>query len=241
MVVAMAASNKMLFLVTGEPPESVRQSFGDYPAMFERALAGMWTGGFEVRDARRGDDIGGAACIVVTGSSANVPTREPWIVDTESRLRDEIARGTPVLGVCFGHQLLAQALGGEVRAHPRGREMSTVTIERLMDDPLLAGLEREIRVNACHSDTVAELPPGAAVLARNEHDAHQVLRFGERVYGVQFHPEFDAAVMRAYVEARAELLGSEGQDLAALRERAGDTPAAIVMLDNFVARIVHTA
>jgi GMP synthase-like glutamine amidotransferase len=77
------------------------------------------------------------------------------MLSAEAELRRVVARSAPVLGVCFGHQLLAQALGGEVQPNERGREMSTVAIERLADDPLFAGLGQRFNANACHSGVPA--------------------------------------------------------------------------------------
>src|SRR5690606_32575674 len=135
------------------------------------------------------DDLAPAG-VVLSGSSAHVQDREPWMLRAEASLRQLVAQGVPVLGICFGHQLLAQALGGEVQANPRGREISTVSIDRLGTAPLLDGLDARFAANACHSDTVIRLPPDAVVLGRNEADAHQIVRFAPRAYGVQFHPEF---------------------------------------------------
>jgi GMP synthase (glutamine-hydrolysing) len=158
---------------------------------------------------------------------------------TEACLRDWVARDVPILGLCFGHQILAQALGGEVQPNPRGREMSTVTVERTGDDPIFEGVAHRFAANACHVDTVARLPTGARVLARSELDPHQCLRFAPRCYGVQFHPEFDGEVMRGYVSARADILATEGKDPAALGARAIDTPESAKVLANFLAQVAH--
>jgi GMP synthase (glutamine-hydrolysing) len=239
-MLVMALSNKIVVVVTGEPPDDVRALHGDYPTMFARAIGDAHDGGYAAVDARV-EEIPEAQALVLTGSSAGVHAREPWMLQSEARLRELVARRIPVLGVCFGHQLLAQALGGSVTPHPGGREMSTVAVERLADDPLFEGVAPSFDANACHCDTVVELPPGALVLAKNQHDRHQVLRFGPRAYGVQFHPEFDGAIMRAYVDARSELLHAEGLDAGALRARALDTPSARRILQNFVRRLVTPA
>ena len=122
----------------------------------------------------------------------------------------------PLLGICFGHQMIAQALGGEVKKNPRGREIGTVRVQRLLDDPLFAGLPRSFDMNATHVDAVVELPPHAEVLATTSLDPVAAFRVGDRVKAVQFHPEFDADVMRGYLRARTDKVREEGLDPDAL-------------------------
>lgn len=220
--------------VTGDPVPEVLAARGGFDRILAEAL-GDHPGGYQTVDLRERSLAGLApAGVVLSGSSAHVQDREPWMVRAEASLREIVARGVPVFGVCFGHQLLAQALGGEVQPNPRGREISTVTIERLGADPLLEGLDERFQANACHSDTVSRLPPDAVVLGRNAADAHQIVRFAPRAYGVQFHPEFDQAIMRGYVRARREALAREGLDATLLEARAADTPAAQRLLARFL-------
>jgi GMP synthase (glutamine-hydrolysing) len=229
------AHGPLLIVVTGEPPDSVRERHGDYPAMIARALGESWPHAFAAADARLPGALGDhdVSAIVITGSSASVHAREPWMIDSERWLAERVAAGVPILGICFGHQLLAQALGGEVTPNPCGREMSTVAVERVADSPLFLGVPPVFDANACHRDTVYRLPEGAEVLAQNGHDQHQALRFAARCYGVQFHPEFDGSIMRGYVDAREPLLVEEGLDPRALGERALDAPFARRVLANF--------
>src|SRR5688572_33354713 len=101
---------------------------------------------------------------------------------SERYLAGAVEAGVHVLGICFGHQLLGQALGGRVERNPLGREIGTVTAEVLAADPILSE-RRPFTVNATHVDSVTELPPGAQVLARTARDPHSVLRFGPRAWG----------------------------------------------------------
>jgi GMP synthase (glutamine-hydrolysing) len=156
------------------------------------------------------------------------------MLSAEAWLRDVVRAGTPTLGICFGHQMLAQALGGEVQKNPRGREIGTVRIERIADDPLFEGLPAAFEVNATHIDTVTVLPPGATRLARSSLDDHQAIRFTETCYGVQFHPEIDADVMRAYLEARREILATERFVVEALLAEVTHAPHGRQILRNFL-------
>lgn len=159
------------------------------------------------------------AGVVVTGSSALVSRREPWSEATGRWLLEVLETRRPLLGICYGHQLLAQALGGRVGANPRGREIGSIEVlprPEAADDLLLGGLPAPWRFQATHVEAVLELPPGARCLAGSRLDPHQAFAVGERAWGVQFHPEFDADVIRAYLRARRQILRDEGLDADAL-------------------------
>ncbi|HHH28340.1 MAG TPA: glutamine amidotransferase [Polyangiaceae bacterium] len=236
----MVRPNKIVVVITGDPVSSVEEQRGDYAAMMRAAIGDAWTGSYAAVDARTeslGAELDGAA-IVITGSSSNVHHREDWMLRAEARLRELEASEAPILGICFGHQLMAQAYGGDVQPNPKGREVSTVMVEQLAADPLFEGIGPRFAANACHSDSVVALPDGARVLGRSEGDPHQVLRFGQRSWGVQFHPEFDGDVMRRFIEARSEAILGEGLDLTSLERAARDTPDARAVFRNFVRHVM---
>jgi GMP synthase (glutamine-hydrolysing) len=143
------------------------------------------------------------------------------------------ARGTHVLGVCFGHQLLARAAGGRVVLNPRGREIGTVRVqltEAGRKDPLFAwAQDAEIEVQATHLDAVDPLPPGATVLASNENSAAQAYRLSETVAAVQFHPELWAQAMRDLILSRREKLQAEGRDADKLAAQVREVQAGEIL------------
>ena len=230
----------VMVVTTGDPVPRVIEERGSFARLIEEAIGPTWNGGFEAFDARErpGPDPRAAAAYVITGSAAHVQDREPWVVRTEAWLRDVVAAGVPTLGICFGHQLLAQALGGEVQRNPRGREIGTVEIERLAEDPIFDGLEPRFPANATHLDSVLRLPPGTVVLARSSLEHHQALRFGPACYGVQFHPEIDAQVMQRYLDARRDVLRGESIDADALIASVGDAPEGRRVIENFFRHVV---
>jgi len=208
---------------------------GDYPRWFERAL------GFEmpVVRAHAGEQLGPALDrarpqgIIVTGSPLSVIEKAPWMLQLGDELLRAGERGTPVLGVCFGHQLLARAAGGDVVQNPRGREIGTVSVQ-LTDagrkDPLFAWAGGpEIQVQATHVDAVDPLPAAATVLASNENTAAQAYRLSETVAGVQFHPELWGAAMRDLILSRRDKLAAEGRDAEALSARVREVEAGAVL------------
>jgi GMP synthase (glutamine-hydrolysing) len=224
-------------LVTGDPVEAVGRSRGTFADLFRQALSGVFSGEVRVVDARRGEGFrpSEVSGLVITGSSESVISRAPWIVEAERAVAETVQAGVPTLGVCFGHQLLCQALGGEVVENPNGREMGTVALRIVGDDPLLAGVADPLEVNMSHRDSAVRLPPGARVLASSALDPNALVRFGERAVGMQFHPEFDGEVMRTYIDARRGVLAREGIDPERLR--AVDAPLAVELLRRFVSSL----
>jgi len=129
--------------------------------------------------------------VVVTGSRSSIYWDEPWIDALVEWVGAAAERGLPVLGVCYGHQVLAEALGGRVDAMD-DVELGYREIRRLDDgDPLFAGIESPFVAFETHSDRVVDLPPGATRLAENDRGV-QAFRRGD-CWGVQFHPEYDRA------------------------------------------------
>ena len=233
----MASSSRPIVIIqTGDPVPSVAERRGSFAKLIEEVIGDLWRGPYEVVDVRTSSppDPTHAAAFVITGSSANVPNREPWMLRTEAWLREVVAIDAPTFGICFGHQLLGQALGGEVRKNPKGREIGTRRIDRLADDPILDGLPKQFAANVTHVDSVVALPKSAEILARSELDPHQAVRFAERCYGVQFHPEIDADVMQGYIETRRAILADEGFDVAAMLADVSDAVGGKETLRNFV-------
>src|SRR5438105_5100061 len=209
---------RLLIVQTG-----TTQLQGDYPRWFEHALgfAMPVCKAFAGERLQAALDRHGPRGIIVSGSPLSVTENAPWMLQLGSDLLEVAARGTPVLGVCFGHQLLGRAAGGEVVVNPRGREIGTVRVqltEAGKRDPLFAwaGGAPEIEVQATHLDAVDPLPPGATLLASNENCAAQAFRLSETVAGVQFHPALWKEAMRDLIISRREKLAAEDRDALAL-------------------------
>jgi GMP synthase (glutamine-hydrolysing) len=212
---------KLLLLKVGFTFDHIARARGDYDAWFRRHLEGPETS-LEVVHVALGAPLPAHFdydAVVVTGSFSMVTDREHWSVATAAYLREVIERRLPTLGVCYGHQLLADAFGGQVANNPRGRQAGTVSVRltaAAQGDPLFRALPEVLRVQVSHRQSVLALPEQAVLLAACEGDPHHAYRLGESTWGVQFHPEFDADVSRAYIEARREILVNEGLDPSAL-------------------------
>jgi GMP synthase (glutamine-hydrolysing) len=230
---------RIVVLVTGNTLPDLARRRGDFVRWIRDAAGAVHAAGGEwvSRDVRTSGPLPGprdADAFVITGSSASVTERAPWMLRAEQLVRDVVAARTPLLGICFGHQLIAQALGGEVQRNPRGREIGTVRVERTQDDPIFAGLPRTFDVHGTHVDAVVRLPSGAEVLARTALDEVASFRVGATTRAVQFHPEFDADVMRSYLRARAHLVTHEGGNPSALLASVHGGTRGRDVLRNFV-------
>jgi GMP synthase (glutamine-hydrolysing) len=233
---------KVLVVKTGSTLPSLIAKMGDFEHW---TLAGRGLDGDRATtvDVRSGaplpayDEIAG---VVVTGSHAMVTDRLDWSERTAEWLRGAVAARVPALGICYGHQLLADALGGEVGDNPNGREFGTVEVRLTEDarrDPLLGAFSGSIRVQASHTQSVLRLPQGATLLAASDRDPHQAYVVGDCAWGVQFHPEFRAEVVVAYVDHYREKLLAEGQQPDGLIQGAVDTPYGDEILRRFAAMI----
>lgn len=142
-----------------------------------------------------------------TGSKFGVYEDYPWIHALIGFVRSAYAAGTPMVGICFGHQLLAQALGGEVIETDKGWGVGTHDYQWTEHKPdWLAGTELEqakaFAIQAFHQDQIVVLPPDARVLAQNDFCPNSVLAYGEQVISFQGHPEFSTDFMDELIELR---------------------------------------
>lgn len=232
---------RLLIVKTGDAFPEVVEAHGDFEALFQTALARE---GFEasVFDARHEPlpDLAGIDGLYLTGSHSMVSHAEPWSEALKPWLVEARERNLAMLGVCYGHQLMAAAFGGVSDYHPVGRESGThgVTLTPAgREDTLFSALPERFSAQLTHAQSVLEAPRDAVVLARNAHDAHQALRYGPRQWSVQFHPEFTPAVMRAYLMRQVEALRDQGQDPEALLAGVGPTPEASALLTRFAQRL----
>ena len=235
-----------MLLQLGAAPESFPQELGDYLQWFESA----WGGPLELVDGRpearltKLPDPRDYAGVIVSGSPASLAQIEmpAWMDAAAELVRRAHEVGTPLLGVCFGHQLIGYAFGGRVINNPWGWEVGTRHVEVThagQADPLFAGLPQRLRVNLTHRDIIdpETRPPELRVLARNEAAEIQAVAVGDSTWGVQFHPEICGAIMRGYINARRPLL-DQHHDCDALHASSEDCPDARRLMHNFRATVL---
>jgi GMP synthase (glutamine-hydrolysing) len=228
-----------LFLLrNGDVPPEIARRRGQFTDWIAAPLRHLWPGPIHAIDARLPlpPDLLQASAVILSGSPSSVTERAPWMLDLEAALRALLARQTPLLGICFGHQIIASAAGGEVQRNPLGREIGTIAVQRLSDDPLFHGLPSSFLVNATHVDTVTRLPAGARLLATSTLDHVAAYALGS-ARGVQFHPEMDGDVIRSLLQIRRPIIEAEGLPFEPLLSSAQDAPAGPAILQNFIEKI----
>ena len=212
-------------------------SVGDTPAEsnLDRELDAA-TDVFKVSDGRFPPSVSATSWeydgIVISGSQTAVYDDHDWIHELTEWFRRAHAADVPTLGICWGHQFIAQALGGRV-VDMGEYELGYETIERRGEDPVFRDVPRRFTSFETHSDRVAELPAGATTLARNRFGV-QAFRLGS-AYGVQFHPEYDRETAE-WVVRRKELSTDRIQSaLNGITDDAvEDAAAAKRVFDNFL-------
>ncbi|UWP97526.1 type 1 glutamine amidotransferase [Aliiroseovarius crassostreae] len=186
---------KIGILQAGHSPDEVRDSVGNYGEMFTRLLDGH---GFEfeifsVVDGEFPPGVDAADGWLITGSKHGAYEDHDWIGPLEELIRDIRAAGQPLVGVCFGHQIIAQALGGKVEKFSGGWSVGRTEYD--FGDEVLA-------LNAWHQDQVTELPEGAEVIASTDFCANAAVIYGDRILTIQPHPEFTADLIAGLIEHR---------------------------------------
>jgi len=229
---------QLLIVKTGTTWANLRRQRGDFEDWILSGL-GVSRRQVLVADVTRGAPLPKPAAIagaVITGSHDRVTDRLAWSERTAGWLRGAVTADLPILGICYGHQLLAYALGGEVENSPQGLHLGTVTVrlqESAAGDRLLRGLPPTIDVQVAHAQSVRRLPRGACLLAASNGAPQAAFRAGDNAWGLQFHPEFDVAVVQAYIHRFQEELARGGQNPAALVAACRETPSSAEILRRF--------
>jgi GMP synthase (glutamine-hydrolysing) len=219
----------VLIVKCGSTHREVAARFGDYETWFIRGLGGD-PAHFTVVAPQKGEpfpDPARCAAVLVTGSPASVLERRPWMAETGAYLLRAAEQGVPVLAVCFGHQLLAEALGAAVQRNPRGREFGAVDVNLTAEGqrhPLFRGINARAAFQTVHEEEVVALPEGAVLLAGNPSTPIQAFQHGASLMGVQFHPELWLDPVKAIAAERR---------IAPQQYRAEDAPAGRTLLMNF--------
>ena len=214
-------------LQTGESPDALRDQ-GDYPDFFETLLAGRGLTFRRWAVLRNEFPAGVHDCDgwLITGSRFGAYEPHPWIPPLEDFIRKAYAEHVPVVGVCFGHQIIAQAMGGRVEKFKGGWTVGPTEYD--------FGDEK-LTLNAWHQDQVTEKPEGAKVVATTEFCENAALLYDDRMFTVQPHPEFRNDFLRGLIDKRGRGLVPDALlDAATARlDTQPDSPAMADRIASF--------
>lgn len=174
--------------------------------------------------------------IILTGSHDMVTEQLEWSQKTGRWLKNKAHGNVPILGICYGHQLIAQALGGMVAYNQDGMEIGTVPInlyQNANEMPLFEGVKFPFSAHMSHSQSVIKLPDNAINLAYTEKCEIAAFFNPPFTFGVQFHPEFDGEIVRYYVLRSKQKLEEEKQDIEEILQSIRETPEATDILNRF--------
>ena len=229
----------ILIIKTGKTFPAIAEKFGDFD---DWIIAGMGlpeehvtiAAPFLSQPLPAVSEISG---VIITGSHAMVSDAEPWSVTTAHWLRKLAETSIPVLGICYGHQLLAEAFGGTVDFHPGGREIGTVeitTAAAAKSDPLFRELPETLHVHVAHAQSVIKLPRRATLLAKNNFETHHAFVIDNHIWGLQFHPEFNTEITKAYILELESDLQKEGFNISPLLASLKPSYYGATLLRRFV-------
>lgn len=232
-----------LLIQAGTPPTAITQRVGDQPSWFKQTIALAHHVPICVVNPAESDqklpDPSLYKGVIISGSWSMVTDKEAWSERTAQWLKQAFLAEVPLLGICYGQQLLAYALGGSVGDLKAGREFGTFYVDPLpeaVNDPLLHHIRGPFLAHLSHRQTALTLPANTQVLARSEMDPHQILRYGPHALSVQFHPEFTPSIMQACLLGRLPLEQAAELDSDHSLSPFKNTPVARQILHNFIER-----
>jgi GMP synthase-like glutamine amidotransferase len=203
-------------LTTGEPPAGLRPRFGTYENMFARLLGPDFeTVDYDVQAGRLPERPEAHEAYLITGSPAGVYDPLPWIAPLLDFLRE--AKGkAKLVGICFGHQAMAEAFGGHVEKSDRGWGVGLQSYDVKARAPFMDAAER-IAIPVSHQDQIVVQPPHSRVLAGSAFSPFGMLLYDDQpAFSMQFHPEFEPDFAKALIESRRDRLPDADAALASL-------------------------
>jgi GMP synthase-like glutamine amidotransferase len=208
-------------LACDEVAERFRDIGGGYQRMFENLLSphvpGLRLTRFDVRAGQLPADARLCDAWITTGSRASVYDDAPWIRAAEAFVRDVAESDRPFVGICFGHQLLARALGAEVKRAAGGWGVGVIPMRILHTESWMTPARSVVHLQYMHADQVTAPPDGATLLGDAPHCPVAMFQLGAGLLGIEAHPEFPAAYARALIDDRRERIGERAADDALSR------------------------
>jgi GMP synthase (glutamine-hydrolysing) len=233
---------KIVLIQTGQPVQQSLDQYGDFDKWFIESLQIQpeQVDVHRVFEDLRFPEDEDLAGIIISGSPSMITQNHTWSKKTKEWLKPHLDKKTPILGVCYGHQLLARLLGGTVDWNPNGREIGQVSMqltEKAKDDKLFSEYyhsnQKTLKLYASHMQSVIYLPETINILGTTQLDSHHCFSYNNHVWGFQFHPEFNAAITRSFLKARSESIINEGLDYQGILESVEDSETGSNLLKAF--------
>jgi GMP synthase (glutamine-hydrolysing) len=231
----------ILIIKTGSTFPEISKDRGDFEDWIIGGM-GLDRNRFLIVDVSLGEllpDYEEISGIAITGSHEMVTNHVGWSESTAAWLPKAVEKEIPLLGICYGHQLLAYALGGQVANNSNGIEFGTseiVLTEAAIKDRLFSILPSKACVQVTHEQSVIKLPQGAKLLASTSLDPNHAFMIGDCAWGVQFHPEFDTDIVKRYIR---KLPSGKNLNLEELIKNTFDTPFGDQFLKRFAEIVIE--
>ena len=232
---------KIGLLGCDDVPERFRQFGGTYRDMFQRLLSPhmpdaqfAW---FDVLNGELPQSADQCDAYICTGSRYSVYEDREWIAKLKDFIRDLRDANKPFVGICFGHQMLAEALGGKVGKSSQGWGVGVHDMDIVKPEPWMVPPAQHCKIQYMHSDQVQKLPPESAVLARAPHCEVAMFRVGDTMLGIEGHPEFPASYVTALLKDRKSRIGEDVTN-EALAHVNDETQSNVIAgwIKNFIGR-----
>ncbi len=167
--------------------------------------------------------------VIITGSHENVTDKTAWMMHLQNFILKVHSAGTPLLGICFGHQIIGEALGGKVDFYGDG-EFGIIGVETHGEELIFENnFQSKFFAYASHSQSIITLPKGAISLASSNNEPNHIVWFGNKTWGLQFHPEFNSKIMKIYLNKN-----KLNSDLYNANEKANAEEMGCFILDSFL-------
>jgi GMP synthase (glutamine-hydrolysing) len=228
----------LYILKTGDTFESTKKKLGDFEEWIIKVLKtpNKQIKTIDIAKNHNLPKLTSAKGFIITGSHSMVSEELDWSLKLETYIKKIKRKNIPLLGICYGHQLIAKALGGKSDFNKKGKEIGSVKIKKLLstkNDPILKNIPEKFYAHETHYQSAIKLPRGAIVLAKNTHEKHQAVRYSKTIWGVQFHPEFDSGVIKEYIVKQKESLDLLGFDMERLLDGVKNCSISSRVLNNF--------
>ncbi len=223
-------------LKTGTTFESTKEKLGDFDRWVKNNIKEKNIKTVNIEKNEKLPGLKSAKGFIITGSHSMVTEELGWSRELERYIKEISSKKIPLLGICYGHQLISKALGGKADFNKKGKEIGSVKIKKLISsekDPLLKDIPGKFYGHETHYQSALKLPSSAVVLAKNLHDRHQAVRFNDTTWGVQFHPEFDEDIMKEYIVKQEKSLEKLGFDKDKLLRGVKNCKISSRVLKNF--------